>query len=89
MSRILASMARTRPLAVLHLVWQVRGSEAKSGSEVRVKETTEIKKAVETILKPDKDMEPERLQLLLNAQTQLALKLGKEYLEILTRKMGR
>lgn len=89
MSRILASMARTRPLAVLQLVWQVRGSEAKSGSEVRVKETTEIKKAVETILKPDKDMEPERLQLLLNAQTQLALKLGKEYLEILTRKMGR
>jgi hypothetical protein len=40
-----------------------------------------IKKAVETILKPEKDMEPERLKV----QTQLALK----HLESLMRKKVR
>jgi hypothetical protein len=44
-----------------------------------VKEATEIKKALETILRIDKDMESERLHMLLNAQTQLALKLGIEH----------
>jgi hypothetical protein len=45
-----------------------------------------IKKAVETILKPEKDMEPERLQILMNAQTQLVIKLANEHLEELMRK---
>lgn len=50
---------------------------------------SEIKSSIETLLTPDEDMNTEQLQILMNAQTQYAIKLAKEHLEALMRKRRR